>query len=85
MTTVYTLNLGYSPGGMPVHPVDEVGTYGSPDAAKGAAEADAGRGLPWLWIEERKVWPAEVGYERAAEIHTDTVLEGIGLAVDLMR
>lgn len=85
MTTfVYTLYLGCSPDGGAVHPVDEPGTLQSLDAAKAAAEQDSGKPLQWRWMDDRQVWRAEVGYQRAAEISKGTVLERIGVGVGLM-
>lgn len=84
MTTVYTLDLGFSPDGGSVHPVDRVGALNSLDAAKAAAEQEAGKPLLWLWMEARQVWRAEVGYQRAAEISKGTVLERIDVGVGLM-
>lgn len=84
MTTVYTLDLGFSPDGCSIHPVDRVGTLQSLDAAKTAAEKEAGKTLQWRWMEDRQVWRAEVGYQRAAEISKGTVLERIDVGVGLM-
>ena len=85
MTTVYLLNLGFSPDGGFVHPVDQVGTFQRLDGAKVAAELEAGKPLQWRWMEERQVWRAEVGYERAAEISRATTLERIDVGLDVMR
>ncbi|ACL42083.1 hypothetical protein Achl_4132 (plasmid) [Pseudarthrobacter chlorophenolicus A6] len=84
MTTVYTLDLGYSPEGGSVHPVDRVRTLQSLDAAKVAAEQEAGKQLRWRWMEDRRVWRAEVGYQRAAEISEGTRVERIDVEVCLM-
>lgn len=84
MTDVYTLNLGSSPDGGFVHPVDQVGNFQSLDAAKAAAELEAGKPLQWRWMEERQVWRAELDYQCAAEISRGTVLERIDVGVGLM-
>lgn len=84
MTAVYTLNLGGSPDGAFVHPVDEVGSCASLEAAKDLAEEQTGKPLQWYWMEERHVWRAEVGHEYAAEIHESQVLESVGVSVGLM-
>lgn len=83
MTTVYTLNLGFSPDGGAVHPVDELGILKSLDAAKDPAEQEAGKPLSWQWMEDRQVWRAEVGYQRVAEISRGTILERIDVGVSL--
>lgn len=84
MTTVYTLDLGFSPEGGSVHPVDRVGTLQSLDAAKAAAEQEAGKPLQWRWMEDRQVWRAEIGYQQAAEISKGTLVERIDVGVGLM-
>ncbi|MDO5863486.1 MULTISPECIES: hypothetical protein [Paenarthrobacter] len=84
MTTVYDLDLGFSPDGDAVHPVDRVGTLPSLDAAKAAAEQEAGKPLQWRWMEARRVWRAEVGYQRAAEISEGTRVERIDVKAGLM-
>lgn len=61
---LYRLCVGYSPDGAFVHDYDRVGDYPSLEAAQEAV----GPGLYWYWLEERKVWRADIGYEEAAEI-----------------
>jgi hypothetical protein len=85
MTTVYMLDLGFSPDGGPVHPVDRLGTLASLDEATAAAEHEAGKPLQWRWMEDRQVWRAEVGYQQAAEISKGTLVERIDVGVGLMR
>ncbi|MBT2550978.1 hypothetical protein [Arthrobacter sp. ISL-65] len=84
MTFVYTVNLGFSPAGGSVHPVDELGSLPSLDAAKAAAEQETGKPLQWRWMEDRQCWRAEVDHDRAAEIWKGTVLERIDAGAGIM-
>lgn len=61
---LYRLCVGYSPGGAFVHDHERVGDYPSLEAA----QEIVGTGLRWYWLEERKVWRTDLGYEQAAEI-----------------
>lgn len=65
---------------------EEAGIFDNLDAAQAAAEQDAGRTLEWRRLEERaaRPWRAETGYELAAEIYEQTVVERIGVNVGLM-
>ncbi|QOT19439.1 hypothetical protein [Paenarthrobacter sp. YJN-5] len=84
MTTMYFLDLGFSPDGDAVHPVDRLGTLPSLDAAKAAAEQEAGKPLQWRWMEGRQVWRAELSYQQAAEISVGTRVERVNVAAGLM-
>ncbi|MFP3581226.1 hypothetical protein SB659_16770 [Arthrobacter sp. SIMBA_036] len=84
MTTMYFLDLGFSPDGDAVHPVDRLCTMQSLDAAKAAAEQEAGKPLQWRWLEARRVWRAEVSYQHAAEISKGTRVERINVEAGLM-
>lgn len=84
MTTMYFLDMGFSPDGDAVHPVDRLGTLQSLGAAKAVAEQEAGKPLQWRWMEGRQVWRAEVSYQRAAEISEGTPVERITVAAGLM-
>lgn len=80
----YQLYSGFSPAGGFV--AEEAGIFDSLDAAQAAAEQEAGRPLQWRRLEERtaRPWRAETGYELAAEIYEQTVIERIGVNAGLM-
>lgn len=84
MTILHTLLIGSSPDGAFVHSADTDfdGVFPrSLEDAQAAAEEYVGHPLRWRWMEERKVWRAEIGYGKAAEISSGPQLERIGVAV----
>lgn len=83
-TILHTLLIGSSPNGSFVHSAhtDFDGVFpNSLEDAQAAAEEFVGRPLRWRRMEERQVWRAEVGYGKAAEIHSAPRLERIGATV----
>lgn len=79
------LYVGWSPNGDAVGPSDQVEGVYTLEEAQTIVEVEKGRKLDWFWMEERKVYRAVLGYERAAEIEpTFGPLISIGLNVGTM-